>query len=146
MRNRNQGFTVLELIFGLVIVAILVTIAVPSYHKSIRKARRADARAGLLELQIGQERFRGNCIQFAAGMGTNDICNPTAGVYTLRADGMSPEGYYLIAIVNGSVSATGYAATARAVGTQSNDQACALITLTVDSSNPRGIITPATCL
>lgn len=51
------GFTLLELMIVVAIVAVLAGIAYPSYQDSIRKARRADAKAALLEAAGRQERF-----------------------------------------------------------------------------------------
>jgi prepilin-type N-terminal cleavage/methylation domain-containing protein len=43
MKNQN-GFTLIEVMIVVVIVAILAAIAIPSYQDSIRKTRRADAK------------------------------------------------------------------------------------------------------
>lgn len=53
----NAGFTLLELMIVLAIIAILAAIAYPSYQESVRKGRRAEARAALAELIQQQERY-----------------------------------------------------------------------------------------
>ncbi|MEY6434224.1 type IV pilin protein [Thioalkalicoccus limnaeus] len=53
---RSRGFTLLELMIVVAIVGILAAIAYPSYQDHIRKARRADAQAALLELAQFMER------------------------------------------------------------------------------------------
>lgn len=50
------GFTLIELMIAVAIVAILAAIAYPSYQDSVRKSRRADAKAALLELAQFMER------------------------------------------------------------------------------------------
>lgn len=45
----SAGFTLIELMIALAIVAILAAIAFPSYQEQVRKSRRADAQAVLLE-------------------------------------------------------------------------------------------------
>ena len=53
----TRGFTLLELMVVVAVVAILAAIAYPSYIESVRKGRRAEARAALTELMQQQERF-----------------------------------------------------------------------------------------
>lgn len=52
----SRGFTLVEIMSVLAITAILATIAYPSYQDSVRKSRRADAKATLLELSQFMER------------------------------------------------------------------------------------------
>ena len=55
-RHSQHGFTLIEIMIVVVIIAILTSIALPSYNEHVRKARRADARAGLLQAQQWLER------------------------------------------------------------------------------------------
>jgi len=55
--NRQQGFTLIELMIVVVVIAILASLALPSYQESIAKARRADAQASLLAFAGAMERF-----------------------------------------------------------------------------------------
>jgi len=52
--NKAKGFTLIEL---MITIAILSTIAYPSYLDSVRKSRRAVAQADLVELASFMERF-----------------------------------------------------------------------------------------
>jgi type IV pilus assembly protein PilE len=54
---KNTGFTLIELMVAVAILAIIVALAYPSYLESIRKSRRADAKTALLDLATRQERF-----------------------------------------------------------------------------------------
>ena len=50
-----RGFTLVELMIVIVIVAVLLTVALPSYQNSVQKSRRADAKAALLDVANRQE-------------------------------------------------------------------------------------------
>ena len=57
MKSKKQtGFSLLELLAAMSIIVILATLAVTSYQKQIRKARRADAKTVLLETAQFMER------------------------------------------------------------------------------------------
>lgn len=56
-RSVSLGFTLIELMIVVAIIAILAAIAYPSYQESVRKGRRAEARAALAELIQQQERY-----------------------------------------------------------------------------------------
>lgn len=55
--RRRRGFTMIELMAALAIIAILSAIAYPSYRESIRKGKRAEAQAALMQLMQQQERY-----------------------------------------------------------------------------------------
>ena len=52
-----QGFTLVELMIVMVILAIVAVVALPAYQAQTQKARRADAKATLMDLAQRQERF-----------------------------------------------------------------------------------------
>lgn len=52
----HPGFTLIELMLAVAIVAVLGAIALPHYHEYIRRGHRIHARAGLLQAQQWMER------------------------------------------------------------------------------------------
>lgn len=56
-RPAGAGFTLVELMIVVAIVAILAAIAYPSYIESVRKSKRNEAKAVLVELAQKAERF-----------------------------------------------------------------------------------------
>jgi type IV pilus assembly protein PilE len=55
-RKRN-GFTLIEMMIVLIVIAILGAIAFPSYQASVLKTRRAEGRAALARIMLQQERY-----------------------------------------------------------------------------------------
>jgi len=103
-RARHQtGFTLIELMITVAIIGILATIAYPSYQEFIRKGRRTEAKAALMEnMQLFERHFSQVNTYFAAG--TTNIWsnykaysgdNPTGAKYAVTAvacTGMANDG------------------------------------------------------
>jgi type IV pilus assembly protein PilE len=126
--RQSKGFTLIELMIVVAIVAILAAIAIPMYNEQVRKGRRAEASRFVGDLQLSLERWRAENPSFAA-------CSPTpcgSGDYPVPPDS-STSPFYTIAIV--SPTATGYSITAEPVGVQDGDR-CGI--LTIDPSVKRG--------
>ncbi len=132
MKQRQQGFTLIELMIAVIIIAILAGIALPAYQDYVRKARRADAHDSLMFIHNLQEKWRANNPQYSGSLA--DIGFTGAA---------SADGYYSLAL--SGASATGFTATATAQGAQASDSGCTSITLTVSAANPRGAKAPASC-
>ncbi|PPU07452.1 type IV pilin protein [Xanthomonas arboricola] len=56
-RLASRGFTLIELMIVVAVVAILAAIAYPSYSEYVRKSRRAQAKADLVEYAQLAERY-----------------------------------------------------------------------------------------
>lgn len=57
IRLRSRGFTLIELMITVAIVAILASVAYPSYRGFMLKSKRAEARTALADFLQQQERF-----------------------------------------------------------------------------------------
>lgn len=55
-RRASSGLTLIELLVAVVIMAIIASVALPTYETYVLKARRADARSALLDLAARQAR------------------------------------------------------------------------------------------
>ena len=113
-RKRVWGFTIIELMIVIIIVAILLAIAYPSYVKYVRKAHRGDAQRLLMNWAINQEIWRSNNISYT------DTLVPTHDDYDFDAP---------------AFDAASYTLTATALNDQVNDVArdstpCLVLTLT----------------
>ena len=68
-RRRQGGFTLIEVMIVVAIVAILAAIAYPSYLESVRKSKRAEARAQLMEAAQYMQRFYSQNDSFKRAIG-----------------------------------------------------------------------------
>ncbi len=57
MHARAAGWTLIELVVALLIVAVLASLAVPGYRNHALRAHRTEAKSALLDLAAAQERF-----------------------------------------------------------------------------------------
>ena len=55
MRNKVTGFTLIELMIVIVIVAVLAAIAMPSYRQYVLRSHRTEATRTLLNVAVAQE-------------------------------------------------------------------------------------------
>ena len=53
----NNGFTLVELMITVAILAVLAAVAIPSYSNYLNRAKQADAVIGLKAAQMAQEQF-----------------------------------------------------------------------------------------
>jgi len=108
IRPVPRGFTLTELLIAVAIVGILAAIAYPSYLEQIRKSRRADAEAVLLQAAQFMERIYSESGCYNPGpdglCGTTDDAAPTLPYTKSPIDGS--ENYYGISLQADATSFT----------------------------------------
>ena len=116
MNKKTRGFTLIELMIVIAILAIIVAVGYPSYMEHIKKSRRAEGMGQLLELADRMERA------YSDG-GTY----PTviSEVYVATTDG----GFYTLSIVSANNVSFTVSAAPTSLGRQ-NDDKCETFTLT----------------
>lgn len=94
VKAKLRGFSLVELMIVVAIVAILVALALPSYSRYVRKANRGEAQQLLLNWANNQEIWRANDTDYAS---TADIPLPNHANYIFEIDNMTATTYTLIA-------------------------------------------------
>jgi type IV pilus assembly protein PilE len=132
------GFSIVEIMISVAIMAAIAGVAYPSFVESVRKSRRTDAVDSFIRIQQAQERYRNNNTSYAP--------NLTALSFSSNSP-TSPSGYYMLSI---SASATNsYTVTASAVSgksqTSDSQGGISCSTLTVAVTNGTASNTPTNC-
>ena len=105
------GFTLVELMIVIAVVALLTAIAVPSYQEQVRKSRRAQAKADMVEYaQMAERYFTVNNTYVGFTLPTTQ--SPREAGSTAR---------YVLAL-NPAATVSTFTITATAQGRQANDR------------------------
>ena len=124
-RCSSRGFTLIELMIAVAIVAILVGVALPSYREYVIRGHLADASNGLALMRAQMERhYQDNRTYATAGTFTTPCAStdaaprtfnnfvvtcsgtPTATAFTLAATGSGPAAGFTFTINQADVRAT----------------------------------------
>ena len=116
--KHHSGFTLIELMIAVVVLAIIVGIAVPSYQAQILKSRRTDARNALLDIAAREERYLSVANSYSAV--STDVGYSGAWPQTLI------NGYYTVTVAAPPAAVPQFQVTATPVGAQAADTACAI--------------------
>ena len=122
MRNTQKGFTLLELMIVVAVIALLAAIALPMYTEQVRKGKRAEAVQALGDIQLRQERWRADNPTYATmDQLTGSAANTTAYNNALRNYSVSISGN----------TGTAYVLTATRKNDLATDPKCGNFTMTM---------------
>ena len=151
--NKSAGFSLVELMIVVAIIAILAAIAIPSFMRFSMKAKTAEATQNLAAIRTAQESYRAEndvylvCTASPTGGGTDatpDTWNDNGGFDTV---GFAPDGNvrYLYAVAV-TAPAAGVAPTFTATATSDlneNGTAAVYTVATAAATYPKAILFPA---
>jgi len=136
-KRRNAGFTLIEVMITVAIVAILAAIAYPSYQQYVLRANRTEAQALLNDAAARQERYfaqNNTYVTAQSDIGKLQLKNTTgSGNDTVVK---SDTDKYKLTVSNPSGSG-GYLFTATPQGSQTADTKCG--NLTLNAIGTRGV-------
>lgn len=139
-----KGTTLIELMVVVLIAAVLVVVAYPSFTSQVRRSARAEARAALLEARAREEQFFQDQKRY-----TND---PVALRLQLTPSGtgdsalhLTDSGKYSIHIECASAGCAAYDLQAVPQASQAADALCGTLTLTSDGIKDATGTNPGEC-
>lgn len=125
---KNTGFTLIEAMITVAIVAILSVVAYPAYLDQVRKSHRADAQSFLMQVATRQQQTLLDTRGYAATLTAMNLTAPT-----------SVSQNYTVTITVGTAAIPTFTVTATPSAKQANDK-CGV--LAVDQT---GAKSPANC-
>jgi len=130
-RNAQRGFSLIELMIVVAIIAVISAFAYPSYDRYVIKTKRSVAQNALLQVADRQQQFFMDNKRFAAditnlGFPANPYVVDDNGTSTVASDA---DAVYSLSLSN--VTATTWTATATPLNSQlSRDTYCGSLTIT----------------
>jgi type IV pilus assembly protein PilE len=129
---QQRGVTLMELLTVVVIIAILASVAIPTYRNYLLRTQRAEGKTALLQLQAAQEKFYLNGNSY-----TDDVTGASPDGLGLPGNSETNKYDITVELVN---DGQGYTASATPAdgGGQEDDTRCG--TLTISDTGVRGVV------
>jgi type IV pilus assembly protein PilE len=127
--KKQLGFTLIELMIVVAVVAILAGMAINSYRNQIRKSKRAEAKQVLADYSMRQEKWRATHSTYGTLANINGVSPTTSGNYTVAVTFPSSG-----TCAGGQTkdSRNSFIITATKAGSQADDTDCATMVFTND--------------
>ena len=122
-RSRASGFTLIELMVTVAVLALLVAIAYPSYQQHVMRGRRSSAKAAMMDIANLEQQY------LLASRGYADTATLAATGYAIPADTAT---FYTWAVAVPAGAVPTYTITFTPIGPQTADGA-----LTLDQAGNR---------
>ena len=127
-QSTSRGFTLIEVMITVAIIALLAAVAYPAYTDHLRKSRRAEAQSLMMNVALRQQQFLLDTRAYAADLSALQVTTPA-----------SVASYYGVAMVVGTGAVPEFTVTATPLGAQEGDK-CGVLQL-----DEQGTKSPANC-
>jgi type IV pilus assembly protein PilE len=132
--QNQQGFTLIELMIVVGVVALLAAIALPSYNQYVQRTRRSEGQSALMNAQQAEEKFFFRCNRYGSMQEIYGNSAPTCGAPPAAGTSIeSSQKYYVIALA--AITATTYNLNAAPENVQATDPC---MVLSLDNTGTKG--------
>ncbi|WP_428310080.1 type IV pilin protein [Hydrocarboniphaga sp.] len=153
-RQRQRGFTLIELMVTVAIVGLLTIIALPAYSSYTLRTNRAVGKSALVSMAAAQETYFVDRKTYTSTLsdlglaaylsrdGSTAATQTSNSIYQLSSAALTTNG---TCPATGSATSAGYTLIAAPVGSQARDTACATLCLTSSGIRLASAGTAANC-